>query len=78
MPIRRLSLLGLQSWEAGTANALRVRATIADKAGNQPEAEIVMPEGTAEAPDMAAIDPEIVVRTHRRADLLPQLQARRS
>ena len=58
VPIRRLSLLGSQSWDAGTADSLRVRATVADKAGNQAEAEIVMPEGTAEAPDMASIDPE--------------------
>ena len=59
VPIRRLSLLGSQSWEAGTADSLRVRATVADKAGNQAEAEIVMPEGTAEATGhRAAIDPE--------------------
>src|SRR4029079_2500066 len=42
VPIRQLSLLGSQSWEAGTADSLHVRATIADKAGNQAEAEIVI------------------------------------
>jgi hypothetical protein len=58
LPIRRPALLGSQSWNAGTADELRVRASVADKAGNQAEAEIVMPEGTAEAPEAAAIDPE--------------------
>jgi hypothetical protein len=58
VPIRRPALIGSQSWEAGTADTLRVRATVADKAGNQAEAEIVMPEGTAEAPDTASADPD--------------------
>jgi hypothetical protein len=58
VPIHRPALLGSQSWNAGTADALRVRASVADKAGNQAESEIAMPEGTAEAPDTAAIDPE--------------------
>ncbi|MGO8903633.1 MAG: hypothetical protein ACLQU5_35615, partial [Isosphaeraceae bacterium] len=58
VPIRRLSLLGAQRWDAGTADALRVRASVADKAGNVVDAEIVMPEGTTGDPDFAAADAE--------------------
>ena len=58
VPIRRLSLLGAQRWDAGTADSLRVRASVADKAGNVADAEIVMPEGTAGDPDFAAADAE--------------------
>ena len=58
VPIRRLSLLGTQRWDAGTADSLRVRASVADKAGNVADAEIVMPEGTAGDPDFAAVDAE--------------------
>jgi hypothetical protein len=58
VPIHRRSLLGAESWDAGTADSLRVRATVADKAGNVADAEIVLPEGTAESPDLAAVDPE--------------------
>ena len=58
VPIRRLALLGAQRWDAGTADSLRVRASVADKAGNVADAEIVMPEGTAGDPDFAAADAE--------------------
>jgi hypothetical protein len=58
VPIRRLALLGAQSWDAGTADSLRVRASVADKAGNVADTEIVLPEGTADARDLAAVDPE--------------------
>jgi hypothetical protein len=58
VPIRRLSLIGAQSWDAGTADALRVRASVADKAGNVTDTEIVLPEGTAGGSDFAAIDAE--------------------
>ena len=58
VPIRRPSLLGAQRWDAGTADSLRVRASVADKAGNVADAEIVMPEGTAGDPDFAAADAE--------------------
>jgi len=58
VPIRRLSLLGAQQWDAGTADSVRVRASVADKAGNVADAEIVMPEGTAGDPDFAAVDAE--------------------
>ncbi len=58
VPIRRLSLLGAHRWDAGTADSLRVRASVADKAGNVADAEIVMPEGTAGDTDFAAADAE--------------------
>jgi hypothetical protein len=58
VPIRRVSLIGAQRWEAGTADSLRVRASVADKAGNVTEAEIVLPEGTAGGADFAANDVE--------------------
>ena len=58
VPIRRPALLGVQRWDAGTADSLRVRASVADKAGNVADAEIVMPEGTAGDPDFAAADAE--------------------
>src|SRR5271157_4585225 len=61
VPIRRLSLLGAQRWDAGTADSLRVRASVADKAGNVADAEIVLPEGTAGDPDFAAVDAETSV-----------------
>ena len=56
VPIRRRSLMGAERWDAGTADSLRVRGTVADKAGNSAETEIVLPEGTAGAPDFAAAD----------------------
>lgn len=58
VPIRRAALLGAQRWDAGTADSLRVRASVADKAGNVADAEIVMPEGTAGDNDFAAVDAE--------------------
>lgn len=56
VPIRRPALLGAESWDAGTADALRVRASVADKAGNVAEAQITLPEGTAGSSDFAALD----------------------
>jgi hypothetical protein len=58
VPIRRLGLLGAQRWDAGTADSLRVRASVADKAGNMASAEIVMQEGTAGDSDFAAAEVE--------------------
>jgi hypothetical protein len=58
VPIQRRALLGAQRWDAGSVDALRVRATVADKAGNVGDAEIVLPEGSAAAPEFAAADAE--------------------
>ncbi|QEH32350.1 hypothetical protein OJF2_08200 [Aquisphaera giovannonii] len=57
-PIRRLGLIGSTSWDAGTADEIRVRASVLDKAGNRGEHEITLPEGTAGAADFAAADAE--------------------
>ncbi|MGC8641162.1 MAG: hypothetical protein ACP5XB_14950 [Isosphaeraceae bacterium] len=54
VPIRRVGLIGAESWDAGTADSLRVRASVADKAGNVAETEIVLPEGTPGESDLAA------------------------
>jgi len=43
VPIRRPKLIGAQQWDAGTAEALKVRASVADKAGNVREAMIEVP-----------------------------------
>ena len=56
VPIRQLKLIGAQSWDAGTAEALKVRASVADKAGNVTEASIDLPEGTASQYDLASND----------------------
>ena len=50
-------LIGGQQWDAGTAEALKVRASVADKAGNVAEAAIDIPEGTASSRDLATNDP---------------------
>jgi len=57
VPIRRPKLIGGLQWDAGTAEALKVRASIADKAGNMTEASIDLPEGTAGESDLASSDP---------------------
>ena len=56
VPVQRPSLIGAQSWDAGTAEALKVRASVADKAGNVAEAKIDLPEGTAIQSDLASSD----------------------
>lgn len=57
VPLSRPALLGSQSWDANTVDAVRVRASVADKAGNVAEKEIHFPEGAgAAAPDLSAVD----------------------
>ncbi len=58
VPVKRAKLIGGQQWDAGTAEALKVRATVADRAGNVAEAVIDLPEGTASQRDLAANDAE--------------------
>jgi hypothetical protein len=57
VPIRRKSLIGSETWEAGTAEPLKVRGSIADKAGNKAEETIAISEGTPVNPGMGANDP---------------------
>jgi hypothetical protein len=54
--IRRPALIGSESWDAGTADALKVRASIEDKAGNRAETVINLDEGMATNPAPAAGD----------------------
>ncbi len=54
VPIKRPKLIGAQQWDAGTAEALKVRASVADRAGNVAEAVIDLPEGTGTEPDLAS------------------------
>src|SRR5262249_52738585 len=51
VPIRRPKLIGAQRWDGGTAEALKVRMSVADRAGNVTRAVIDLPEGTANQPE---------------------------
>jgi hypothetical protein len=53
VPIRRLARIGEQTWDAGSADRLKVRVSVADKAGNVQQAEIPMPDGTPSNADLA-------------------------
>jgi hypothetical protein len=57
VPIARPKLSGGQRWDAGTAEALKVRASVADKAGNVTEAAIELPDASGTAPDLNAMEP---------------------
>jgi hypothetical protein len=57
VPIKKPKLIGGQQWDAGTAEALHVRASVADKAGNVAEAMIDLPEGSASPPDLVSREP---------------------
>ncbi|MGO9471220.1 MAG: hypothetical protein ACLQIB_51940 [Isosphaeraceae bacterium] len=54
VPVKKARLIGSQSWDAGTAEALKVRASVADRAGNVTEAAIDLPEGTASQAELPA------------------------
>jgi hypothetical protein len=56
VPISRKSLIGSATWDAGTAEPLKVRGSIADKARNRVEQTIAISEGTPDHPQMAAND----------------------
>lgn len=53
VPIRHPALIGSESWDAQTAEPLKVRATVADKAGNVAEAPLSLLEGTPTNPGLA-------------------------
>src|SRR6185312_1687114 len=48
---RRLKRIGSQAWEAGTAEALQVRMSAADRAGNVTTAVLHLSEGTGSPPE---------------------------
>jgi len=50
VPIRTLRPMGKISWDAGTAEALKVRGLVKDKAGNLAQTVIDLGEGTASSP----------------------------
>ena len=56
VPIKRPKLIGAQAWDAGTAEALKVKMSIADKAGNVSEAVIDLPEGAGSPAEMTSSD----------------------
>lgn len=57
VPVRRPALIGRESWDAGTAEPLKVRASVADRAGNVQEATVTVSEGTAANPALASGTP---------------------
>lgn len=57
VPVKKLKPVGSQAWDAGTAEALKVRASVADKAGNVTEATIDLPEGSASPADFPSDSP---------------------
>jgi hypothetical protein len=52
--ISRLALIGSETWDAGTAEPLKVRAQIEDRAGNVTEETTILAEGTPSNPNLAA------------------------
>ena len=58
VPIDRLAPSGETQWDAGSANALRLRASIEDKAGNIQIFETDLPDGVAQRPQFSGGKPE--------------------
>ena len=58
IPMGRPTPSGEASWDTGTAESIRVRATVADKAGNVQHAETEMSDGTAQLPITAGTRPD--------------------
>jgi len=52
VPLRKAAVVGVQKWDAGTADALRVKASVSDRAGNVAESVIALPEGAATSSDL--------------------------
>ena len=57
VPLTRAKLIGGQKWDAGTAEALKVRASISDWAGNVTDAIIDLAEGTGSPSDLSLMSP---------------------
>lgn len=57
-PLRQPAALGRAEWDANTVESIRVRGSVADRAGNTTETEIVLPDGGAAPPDMTGLDPD--------------------
>jgi hypothetical protein len=54
VPIDRLLPSGETRWDAGSANVLRLRGSVGDKAGNIQNFETDLPDGVAQRPQMPA------------------------
>jgi len=62
--IRKPARIGEQKWDAGTAEPIKVRGTISDRAGNTEVVTINLPDGTASggsgpAPSGESADPDV-------------------
>jgi hypothetical protein len=57
VPVRKPSLIGSEEWDAGTPGPIAVRATVADRAGNEGKTELPLGEGIATQPASASGDP---------------------
>jgi hypothetical protein len=51
VPMGRPKLIGSRAWDAGTAEALKVRMSVADLAGNVTSAVLNLPDGTGNPPE---------------------------
>ena len=49
VPIRKPGRIGVESWDAGTAEPIKVRGSISDRAGNTKVALLSLPDGSATA-----------------------------
>lgn len=54
VPLNRVAMVGSTSFDAGTAESLKLRARIDDKAGNRAESVITLDEGSASRPARVA------------------------
>jgi len=61
VPNLRPGLIGVATWDAGTADALKVRAAVADRAGNRVEEELALPDAVATDPGSSAGEPSEVI-----------------
>ncbi len=53
VPVRKPALIGMESWNAGTAEAVKVRLSVSDKAGNTQEQTITLGDGTPRNPSLS-------------------------
>ena len=58
VPIARPKPISLRAWDAGTSEAVRVRMSVADKAGNLVDAVLNLPDGMGDPPEAAPAPPE--------------------
>lgn len=59
VPIRRPGLIGTETWDAGTAEPVKVRASVSDRAGNLGEFSLLLSDGTPTNPSLAARNTDV-------------------